>query len=378
MDMLLDLTVNDEYLSHCFENFIIKNEIEIQKQSELNICLLNYIMDEKTDDNMKVLDYVAQNYENSDKKMLKALKNSFKAVFKINKILKNAYHATSLSDEAEYELIPLVKMTNLRGIGLYDYIKARIIELDGVFYLLEVLDCFGEFREHIADVEAIKCLIKYPESQTLYNSKKRDELNKTTKLFHKKFIENVKSDELITTNKLADIFIEEFNALAENRLDTLDISKFKDCKFTPGYFEIKENEEDFIKNALGGFSSSLKDYDIGFFADESSGLYVIPFLGTFNEILRLGEECGIENAKECIKHIILSDSVSANMLIKKSKEFKNFIPLVNKVFNKNFSDVREIISFFKPDFIGKERYSPAMVLYNSKVFEKVTGAKVKI
>ncbi len=140
------------------------------------------------------------------------------------------------------------------------------------------------------------------------------------------------------------------------------------------YFEIDNGkEEDFIKNATGGFSISDKPYDIGFFADETSGLYIIPFLGTFNEILKQNSLNTIENAKECIEYFITSDKVSPNLLIKKEKEFKNFIPLINNVFDKNFKDIREIISTFKEDWTIQNKFSPTMVLYNSKTFEKLIG-----
>ncbi len=172
MDALIDFAVSDETLSKDFEEFLIKNEIKIERQNELNDCLINYILDEKMQDNTRVLDYFAQKNPESDKKVLAAFKKSFKSVFRVNKILKNAYNCTCLANEKDFELIPLVKMTNLRGIGLYDFMKARIIEIEGVFYLLEIFDCFGQFREYFANVETVKCLVQYPESQTMYNDEK--------------------------------------------------------------------------------------------------------------------------------------------------------------------------------------------------------------
>ncbi len=143
-----------------------------------------------------------------------------------------------------------------------------------------------------------------------------------------------------------------------------------------GYFELNENaEDDFIKNAAGGFSKSKKPYDIGFFMDVDAGLYIIPFLGTLNEILKTNSLENTENAADCVKYFITSDKVSPNLIIKKGKEFKNFLPLVNKVFSKEFKDVREIISFFKEDWLVQNKFSPTMVLYNSKTFEKIIDYK---
>ncbi len=376
MDDLIDFTVNDEALSKDFEAFLIKNEIKIERQNELNDCLINYVLDEKMQDRTRVLDYFLIKNPSCNKDIISAFKKSFKSVFRIDKILKNAYNCTCLANEKDFELIPLVKMTNLRGIGLYDYIKARIIELDGAYYILEIFDCFGQFREHHANIETVKCLIKYPESQTFYNNVKLIELQNSTKLFNQKFMETFDKDEIIISNTQADEFIKEFNLLVEGKIDKISKEKYADYKGDFGYFELNKNgEEDFIKNATGGFGTSEKPYDIGFFADTNSGLYIIPFLGTFNEILRQNSLENIENAKKCVEYIMLSDKVSPNLLIKKDEEHKNFIPLINNVFNQNFKDIREIIGCFKEDWLIFDKFSPTMVLYNSKTFEKMIGYK---
>ncbi len=373
MDTLIDFVINDEALSKDFEKYLEINNFNIERQTDLNDCLIGYILDERTQDNIRVLDYFSQKNPGCDNKIIASFKNSFKSVFKINKILKNAYSATCLANEADFELIPLVKMTNLRQVGLYDFIKARMIEFENTFYLLEIFDCFGQFREYNANAETVKCLIKYPESQTMYNDKKLKELQKSTAFFNEKFIQTFDCDEIITSNTLADEFLKDFNNLLENNSTDISKEKYKaDIEYK--YFELNNNkEEDFIKNAAGGFSASEMPYDTGFFMDETSGLYIIPFLGTFNEIMKSNSLESVENANECIKYIITSDKVSPKKKKKKEKEFKNFIPLINKVFDKDFKEVREIISFFKADWTMHNKFSPAIVLYNSKTFEKLTG-----
>ena len=47
--------------------------------------------------------------------------------------------------------------------------------------------------------------------------------------------------------------------------------------------------------------------------------------------------------------------------------------MINNVFDKNFKDIREIISTFKEDWTIQNKFSPTMVLYNSKTFEKLIG-----
>ena len=160
----------------------------------------------------------------------------------------------------------------MRSIGLYDFLKARMIEINNVFlFCLKIFDCFGQFREYNANVETIKCLIKYPESQTMYNDKKLNELKNSTKLFYEKFTVLFGCDEIITTNTLADEFIEEFNDFIEGKCE-IQAEKYKTYDGKYGYFVPRETgiddtgkEDDFIKNAVGGFSNSKIPYDIGFF-----------------------------------------------------------------------------------------------------------------
>ncbi len=368
---MIDFAVEDETLSADFEQFLTKNNINIQKQSDIENCLIGYVLDEKMQNNTRVLDYFMQKNPDCNKKIINALKNSFISIFKINKILKNAYSAYCLANEKDFELIPLVKMVNLRSIGLYDFIKARMIESDGVFYLLEIFECFGEFREYNANIEAVKCLIKYPKSQIMYNDEKLKDIKTNVEKFYKKFIENFECDEIVTSNTLADGLLKELNGIIETD-SAVKLEKGKYCinNIEPGFFEIK-GDDDFLNNAAGGFSTSKEPYNVGFFMDKDSGLYIIPFLGTFNEILKVNSLDTIKGAVDCIKYIMASDKVSPNLIIKKANEYKNFIPLISKVFDLDFKDIREIIGYFKADWQQGEMFSPIISLYNSKAFEKI-------
>ena len=81
MDDLIDFTVNDEALSKDFEAFLIKNEIKIERQNELNDCLINYVLDEKMQDRTRVLDYFLMKNPSCNKDIISAFKKSFKSVF---------------------------------------------------------------------------------------------------------------------------------------------------------------------------------------------------------------------------------------------------------------------------------------------------------
>ena len=197
MDSLIDFIVKDEPLGREFENYLIKNKIEIKKESELNDILIDYILEGKMETGKRVLDYFIEKTPNADKKTVEALKESYVSVFRTEKISKNSFDVYDLAKETNYTLIPLVKTTNLRGIGLYDFMKARVFELDNNFYLLEIFDVFGQFREYFANLESVKCIIKNPKIAVLNNTEKLLEIKKSNLSFHSSFVECFNCDEII-------------------------------------------------------------------------------------------------------------------------------------------------------------------------------------
>lgn len=103
IDGLIDFTVNDTELSKDFEGFLTRNNINLERSADVQNCLISYILDEKTEDYTYALDYIAKaGGQNFNLEILKALKESYISVFKIKKILKNAYMAECLNSEKEY------------------------------------------------------------------------------------------------------------------------------------------------------------------------------------------------------------------------------------------------------------------------------------
>ena len=367
MDSLIDFMVKDEHLSKEFENYLIKNKIEIQKESELNDIIIDYILEGKIESGKRVLDYFIKKNSDADKKTVEALKKSYISVFKIKKISKNSFDIYDLAQENNYTLIPLVKTTSLRGIGLFDFIKARVFELDNNFYLLEIFDVISQYKEYFANLETVKSIVRNPKIVVLNNREKLLKIKKSNLSFHSSFIECFKSDEIIVSNKEVDRILNDFYLYHTGAIDKR--VEFEPYKGNFEFFEIEEFEnENFMKNAITGFSNSEKSYDIGLFSSSDAGLFVIPFLGTLNNILKTQN---IENTSGCIKHFLVDDKIPPSLLIKKEEEFKNLVELINKTTNGNFQNIDEIIETYKEDYKDNLRFSSVSVLYNSKAFSKV-------
>ena len=371
MESLLDFIATDKKIGEDFESYVEENNLKIEKQSQLNIALIEYLLDGKMQDNTRVLDYYLTQDAQKNPQVVEAYKNSTTSVFEITKVLKNAYETYSLTCEKEFCLIPLVKMVNLRGIAKGDFICARVIEFEGEYYLLEIYDVISSLNFYKAASEALKYLISNSNCAVFQNDEKLNKIKNSVEEFKQSFkkVFNEKNS-IITTNKLADELINAYNEQSDPTQYIQNVDEHK-------FFNIKEysDGDDFIENAIGGFSKHNCVYDIGFYFDESEGPYIIPFLGTFYKIFETFDngEFKIEGAKECVREFLKSDKVPKSLIAQVAKKYENFLDVVNSALETSFNSTSQVLERFK----GTEnaKFSPMIVLYNSKVFGEILGLK---
>ena len=371
MESLLDFIATDKKIGEDFESYVEENNLKIEKQSQLNIALIEYLLDGKMQDNTRVLDYYLAQGAQKNPQVVEAYKNSTTSVFEIKKVLKNAYETYSLTCEKDFCLIPLVKMVNLRGIAKGDFICARVIEFEGEFYLLEIYDVISSLNFYKAASEALKYLISNSNCAVFQNDEKLNKIKNSVEEFKQSFkkVFNEKNS-IITTNKLADELINAYNEQSDPTQYIQNVDEYK-------FFNIKEysDGDDFIENAIGGFSKHNCLYDIGFYFDEFEGPYIIPFLGTFYKIFETFDngEFKIEGAKECVREFLKSDKVPKSLIAQVAKKYENFLDVVNSALETSFNSTSQVLERFK----GTEnnKFSPMIVLYNSKVFGEILGLK---
>lgn len=373
IDSLLDFIASDKELGEDFEICADENDMKIETQTQLNIALVEYLLDGKMQDGTRVLDYYTSKGALKNPSVVEALKNSATSVFEIKKVLKNAYETYSLTAERDFCLIPLVKMVNLRGIAKGDFIRARVIEFEEEFYLLEIYDVISSLNFYRAGSEALRCLISDSKCAVFKNEEKNSKLKASLKDFKDTFESHFKEYlkfGVITTNKLADNLIEAFHGLE-------DAEKFVEEPLEYKFFDVEEfgGSDDFIQNAIGGFSRHNCIYDVGVYFDEDEGLYIIPFLGTFYKIFETFKdgEFQIEGAKECVKDFLKSDKVPLSVISKCAKKYENFLEVINSALGTDFCSTVEIFEKFKGGRVQK--FSPVHTLYNSKIFSEILGIK---
>lgn len=309
--------------------------------------------------------------------IIKGLTSSVSSIFEIKKIHKNGFELYNLVNEKSYNVISLVKMTHFRGIGVGQYVIARIFEFENEYYLLEISNILAANKKDDAMRYAIAKIIQSPELVYKDNKAKEKEIEKQVKKLHKKFLECFESDEIITTNKFADDIIGLFNDFTENNKKTskeeIDskIAELDEYKF----FNVKEfnnSYENFLENSLGGFSSHNEIYDVGIIFDEELGLSAIPFYKTFCTIFEKKDYKKIENYEKCLEHFLLTDGISANILRRTEAKYPNFMKVINTVYETNMT-FDELLEKYKPQYLKEKIFSSTTVLYESKTFSKTLG-----
>ena len=217
-------------------------------------------------------------------------------------------------------------------------------------------------------------MISNSKSAIFQNEAKKEKLKDTLKIIKESFEESFAEfdkNNIITTNKMADGLLDAFNKGEEN-LEKY-IEKVDEYKF----FDIKEysNKDDFIQNAIGGFSSHECKYDVGLFFDELEGLYIIPFLGTFYKIFETFKENNfqISGSVECIREFLKSDKVPKSVIKYAARKYENFLEVINSALDTEFNSTSDVLEKFKG--ADEEKFSPTLVLYNSKIFGEMLGIK---
>ena len=366
---LAEFIQNDEFVKPDFEEYIrTVNGMNLQS------ACFNYIF-ERNLDNKSILTLYLENTKKvpaSTKKIVKALMTSMSSIFEVKRVLQNGFDLNNIINEKNYSVVSLVKMTSFRGIGAGQYVVARIFKFEKAYYLLEISGVLPSSRKDDALRYSVAKIIQNPELVYFDNPEKQKEIEKNVKEIYDKFIKFFGKDEVVTTNKFADDLIGAFNDFAEGG-EKIDIQDKIQLPETYKFFDVSEfnnSYENFLENSLGGFSSHKETYDVGIIFDKELGLYAVPFFETFNKVFENFES--VENAKSCVEFFLQNDKFSANIIKRVAECHENFMDVVNKLLNANYT-LEELLQHYKSRYLENKIFSSTTVLYKSKAFSKTLG-----
>lgn len=366
---LAEFIQNDEFVKPDFEEYIrTVNGMNLQS------ACFNYIF-ERNLDNKSILTLYLENTKKvpaSTKKIVRALMASMSSIFEVKRVLQNGFDLNNIINEKNYSVVSLVKMTSFRGIGAGQYVVARIFKFEKAYYLLEISGVLPSSRKDDALRYSVAKIIQNPELVYFDNPEKQKEIEKNVKEIYDKFIKFFGKDEVVTTNKFADDLIGAFNDFAEGG-EKIDIQDKIQLPETYKFFDVSEfnnSYDNFLENSLGGFSSHKETYDVGIIFDKELGLYAVPFFETFNKIFENFES--VENAKACVEFFLQNDKFSANIIKRVAECHENFMDVVNKLLNANYT-LDELLQHYKSRYLENKIFSSTTVLYKSKAFSKTLG-----
>lgn len=379
MGALINFVQTDKSVAPDFEEYLTTIGAKGFTAAQTQAVCLPYIF-ERNIDNKSIIEMFLEKTKSATKyarTIVKGLMSSVSSVFEIKKIYKNGFELYNLINEKTYTVISLVKMTHFRGIGVGQYVIARIFEFEQEYYLLEISNILAANKKEDAMRYAIAKIIQKPELVYKDNPEKQKEIEKQVKKLHKKFLECFEGEEIITTNKHADDLIGLFNDYAETDEKPSSEQIKEKIHLLPEYKFFAVNEfnnqyENFLENSLGGFSSHKELYDVGIVFDEELGLSAIPFYKTFSQIFEQKDYKNIENWDKCIEHFLMTDGISANILKRIEAKYPNFMKIINKAYSTDMT-FDELLQKYKPQYLNEKIFSSTTVLYNSTTFANTLG-----
>ena len=368
----------DDYVKTDFNEYLKTVGAQSRTPVSIETLAFGYILERNLGEELKSIPQLylegTKGLNKEEKDIVEAIDNSISSVFEIKKVTKTGFDLFNIVNERRYMITSLMKMTSFRGIGIGDYIVARIVNINGDYYLLEISGVLPATRKDDAYRFAVAKIIQNPELVYLDNPEKQKEVEEDVAEVYEKFIEFFGTTEVITTNKYADDLIGIFNDFAEEG----EKKDYKDLIVEPEeykFFNVSEfnnSYDNFLENSLGGFSSHKETYDVGIIYDKELGLYAVPFYGTFNKIFEVKDYTKITNYDTCIKYFLRNDKYSANLIRTVAQRHKNFMEIVNAVLAKNYT-LEDLLKTYKRRYINNKIISSTTVLYRSNAFSSTLG-----
>ena len=360
---IFDFTQSNEKIKQDFDEYLSTIGGKNIPLNQMEKIFLPYIF-ERNLDGKSILEMFKE--ENPKNEIVDNLLNAQASVFEIKKILKNGFELYNLINERTYQALSLTKMTNFRGVYAGQYIVARIFEMDGEHYIIEISNVLSHSQKEEALRYAVMKLVHNPRMLYADNEEKESEIKSTIADMYAKFIKAFDKDIILTTNKHADDIIGAFNEGEDVDLSDkgCDIEQYK-------FFHVREldnNYSNFLENSMGGFSSHNEIYDVAVIFDEANGLYAIPFYETFCKIFE--DKDSVENAKACVEYFLTNDSIPNTILERVSAKYPNFMEVINEILGTNLT-FEELIKQYKPEYLKNKIYSSATVLFCSNAFSQI-------
>ncbi len=368
-----DKTVNEEFTNYVNSNL----KSEHNNNFDVNDALFSFMLTGRVgEEKKKFTQYYIDKHSKlpkEEKNIVKAINLSLTSLFEVKKVLRNGFELYNIINEQEYTVLPLVKMSHLRGVFAGHYILANIIKYENEHYLIGIKDQYpANMRKEVYKM-AIGAIVERPEMFYEDNSKMLKKLEKLVASMHDKFVECFSTDEIITTNVVADELMMLFDNTCHGTVTEEEKSAILAKIEQPEgyqYFEVDELNhfyDDFLEKSLSGFSAHNKTYDVGIIFDKELGLFIIPFYGTLTKIFEAKNYKTIDGYEKCIIKFLENDNIPHTIVYRLAHKYSNFMTVVNKVLGTKYT-LEELVQKYKYKHLEQKIFSSTTILYESKLF----------
>ena len=187
---IFDYTQKNEIIKADFDEYLATIGARNISLNQIEKIFLPYIF-ERIINNKSILDMYEE--EQGSTEIIESLKKTIASIFEIKKILKNGFELYNLVNEKTYKVLSLTKMTNFRGIYSGQYIVARIFELGGEYYIIEITNVLSHSQKTEAYRYAVMKLVNTPRMLYFDNPEKEEEIKSTIADMYQKFIKTFKT-----------------------------------------------------------------------------------------------------------------------------------------------------------------------------------------
>lgn len=366
--LMIDIQTGKDFKD--FAQFDAKYISEDEKRSRT----LTYLYSRKIG-GKSMFDYYTDKHLNltqGELAVINALKYAFAGVFKVKKILKHGFELYSIINEKDYSVNALGTMTAFRGLSQGSFLYACLCKIDDNYYLCDVRAMTSADKIGGAKRYAISKIIENPEIIYFENEEKLEDIKKEVSIFYDKFVECFNSTEIITTNQFADEVINAFNSYCEYGDEHVKKLVAEGILLPDNYEYFPTKDFNYMndgieKRAVASFSAQGSKHDVGIIYIEKSGLYAIPFYGTFCKIFEIEDYKTVKNYYDCVRNFVFNTKITGIIFERLEEKYENFISRINEILNTKYT-LADILINIKHYNKSAPNIAPAALLYASDVF----------
>ena len=140
LEELMNFIQNDEEVKQDFNEYA--STMGGLKHNTLMELAVPYIFERNIPEkNCSIIELYLRKHETlpeEARNLLIALQSPISSIFEIKKNIKNGFELLNLVNEKTYEAIYPFKMTNLRGLGVGQFLVARLFNYEDATYIIDI------------------------------------------------------------------------------------------------------------------------------------------------------------------------------------------------------------------------------------------------